>query len=91
MTKEELGTFYDKLAELTEYGTEGDVRAYINEKYPQLPKDIRDELLVNALLTAVQDKVDEERAILQIQEQGLAAARILEEAEAKMEREGLTN
>lgn len=89
MTKEELDTFYDKLADLTSHGTEEDVRAYINDQYPRLPEDVRNEILFNTLLTSVQDEVREGRAVDQLQEEGLAAAEALEQAKAEIEQEGL--
>lgn len=76
MNKEELSAFCDKLAELTEHGTEEDVRAYIDHYYPRLPEDTRKELLFASFFSAVQEEV----ALREVQEEGLAAAEILESA-----------
>ena len=90
MTKEELGTFYDKLAELTEHGTEADMRAYINDQYPRLPEAVRDEILFSTLLSSVQDELVEGPALSRVRQEGLAAAKQLEELKAEIEKEGLT-
>lgn len=76
MNKEELSAFCDKLAELTEHGTEEEVHAYIDHYYPRLPEDTRKELLFGAFFSAVQ----EEAALREVQEEGLAAVEILENA-----------
>lgn len=90
MTKEELVAFYEKLSALTDSGTEGDVRAYINQEYPRLPEDVRNELLFNTLLTSVKDEAREEASIADIQQKGLAAAESLENTKVQIEKEGLT-
>ncbi len=87
MTKEELAAFYDKLTELTEHGTEESVRAYVNDQYPRLPENVRNEILFNTLLTSAQDELQEGRVIDKIQEEGLAAAEALEQVKVEIQQE----
>ncbi len=90
MTKEELGTFYDKLAELTEHGTEGEVRAYISGHLSRLPENVRNEILFNTLFTAVQTEAEQGSAVAGVLEEGLDMIDALEQAKTKIEQEGLT-
>lgn len=90
MTKEELQSFYDKLAALTEAGDESAVRAYVNEQYPRLPEDVRQEIFFNTMLDTLKEETREEAALLQVQEQGLAAADELMRAKAELEKRNLT-
>ncbi|RJQ35494.1 hypothetical protein C4556_00125 [Candidatus Parcubacteria bacterium] len=86
MTKEELDAFREKLVELTENGSEGEVREYVEHYYPRLPEEERRALLFNTLFDAIR----EEHAISEIQEKGLEAADSLEQLKRKIEREKLT-
>jgi len=86
MNKEELEAFYGKLAELTERGTEGEVREYVNYHYPRLPEDVRNEILFNTLHDAIKDEIRTEAAILKTQEEGLAAADKLEKLKIDLEK-----
>ncbi|MBI2610851.1 hypothetical protein HYW60_02870 [Candidatus Kaiserbacteria bacterium] len=86
MNKEELGAFYDKLAELTEHGTEGDVRTYVDHYYPRLPETVRNEILFGALADAVHDLAREEAAVEQVIEEGLSAAEALQQAKEQIQR-----
>ena len=88
MTKEELDAFYRNLAGLTEKGSEEKLRAYINEHYARLPAKVQNEMLGNALLTAIQDEVREEKAIQEMFDEGLAAAKALEAEKAKIQQAG---
>lgn len=90
MTTEELDAFYRNLAELTEKGSEEKVRGYITEHYDRLPEKVQNEILGNALLTAIQDEVREEKAVGEMFDEGLAAAEVLEKAKQEIQQEGLT-
>lgn len=87
MTKEELAVFYQKLAALTETGTEADVRAYIDQQLPRLPEDVRNEVIFSSLFSAIEEEAQEEAAIAEIQDQGLAAADSLEKAREEIQKE----
>ena len=92
MDQKELDAFYERLASLTQEGSEEKVRAYINEQYPRLPRDTRDEIMFNTLFTALQEEVSEQAAVLTMQEEGLAAAEFLEKVKISIENDtNLTN
>lgn len=87
MTQEELTAFYAKLAELVEQSTEQEVREYINHYYPRLPDNVREEILFNTFLDAVDEQRKGEVFIEQIQKEGLEAVDALEELKADIEEE----
>ena len=89
MKKEELEAFHEKLSELTQAGSEDDLREYIDYYYPRLPENVRQELLFHTLVDAVKQTAREDAAIAQIQEEGLAAAEKLEQAREQIQKEGL--
>jgi len=86
MSQEELSAFYDKLAEITERGTEEELRIYVDHYYPRLPENARKEILFNSLLSAVRQEAREEAAIREIQEKGLLAMEALEEMKKELNR-----
>ena len=90
MTQEELEAFYEKLSSLTENGTEGEVREYVNYHYPRLPENVRQELLFHTLVDAVDKTAREDAAVEQIQEEGLAAIEKLEQLKSEIEKDKLT-
>jgi len=87
MTQEELTAFYAKLAELVEKSTEKEVREYIHHYYPRLPDNVREEILFNTFLDAVNEQGRGETLIEQVQKEGLEAADELEELKADLEEE----
>ena len=90
MTKDELIVFYARLAELTEKGSEADVRAYVNQEYPRLPEETQQEIVFNLFASALEQREQNDDVIVQIQEQGLEAAEKLEKLKEELEAGGLT-
>lgn len=87
MTQEELDAFTAKLAELTEHGTEEEVREYVSYHYPRLPEDMRNDMLFDTMLGAIKDEVREAPVIADLQEKGITAAEVLEQMRESVERE----
>ncbi len=73
MNERELGVFRERLAKLAAHGTESAVRAFVDEQFPRLPKDMQDEIVMGLFVTSLEDEVNDVR---------VAAAVALEE-EAK--------
>ncbi len=80
MNKEELAAVHDKLVELAQAGNEQAAEAYLIEQMPRLPEDLRKEIIARAYFESLVDEAEETEAIAAIQERGLAAIEVLENA-----------
>ncbi|MBI5644596.1 hypothetical protein HY970_00695 [Candidatus Kaiserbacteria bacterium] len=90
LSPQEIGAIYEKANALMVAGKSEDARAYLMEQLPQLPEDLRNKIVVELLNEAVQEELHELQTIDDIQEEGMAAAELLEELKKKKEKEATT-
>ena len=64
MNEQELDVFKDRLAKLAEHGTEASVRAYVDEQFPRLPKDMQDDIVMGLFVSGLNEEVVEANAVL---------------------------
>lgn len=85
MDEQELQGFKDKLATLIQSGDEAAVRAYIGEELDRLPESMQSELVFELFASTIEEELRGQEAIAKLQEEGLAAAEILQEAKKQLE------
>lgn len=59
MTDVELDAFREALANITERGTEAEVKAHIDAFFPRLPEAMQNEILAGLFLTSLRDEARE--------------------------------
>ncbi len=76
----ELDTIFATFRDLAAAGKEREAREYLNAEFFRLPKDMQDKLTAFMIVDSLQSEIADAEFKAEIQEEGLAAAEILEKA-----------
>jgi hypothetical protein len=87
MNSQELETIFKHLASLVASGKEYEARAYLGEQLPKLPEDVRNEIMFEMFVEAVQQEAQGREGIANLQEESITAIRSLQDAKKELEDE----
>ena len=71
----------DQLAALVSNGAEAEVRAFVMDHFMELPKEAREDYMVETLNVALEEAIIEREQVTKIQEEGVEAWKQLDEIE----------
>lgn len=83
MDSTQLTALYEKLTALRAEGKESEARALLIKKLEDLPESVQAEIMLEMFISTMEKEADGLEALARIQEDGLAAAEILENAKAQ--------
>ena len=87
--EQELKEFIDKLAAITETGTEAQVRAFVDSQFPRLPEEMKIEIAARVFADSINAEAQELETLEDIQNEELGAVEELEEIKKEAESQPL--
>lgn len=85
MNSQELENVFKQLASLVAAGKEYEAREFLGEQLPNLPEDVRNDIMFEMFVEAVRDEARDREGIAQLQEQSISAIRSLQETKKELE------
>lgn len=88
MNESELAAMYAEAARLQAEGKEDEAKALLIKELPRMPEELQTEIMLEMFTDSLEREVAGQQLAHQIQEDGLAAAKVLTEIEERLKEGG---